>query len=142
MRFLRRGLGSPVAWAATAVFLAAHGAVDDRHAGIPQPRRAAARQQRPAPGGGGGLAAPGDGVHGAGGAAGEDADRLLGVDGQDGNWAGGTLLPGVRAGVAPRGSQFYALFSLQARDARRATGCPSTRWSSTPASTWRSTATR
>jgi 4-amino-4-deoxy-L-arabinose transferase-like glycosyltransferase len=35
------------------------------------------------------------------------------IDGQVGNWAGGTLLPGVRAGVAPQDLMFYALFSLQ-----------------------------
>ena len=35
------------------------------------------------------------------------------IDGQVGNWAGGTLLPGVRAGVAPQDLMYYALFSSQ-----------------------------
>lgn len=35
------------------------------------------------------------------------------IDGQTGNWAGGTLLPGVRAGVAEEDLMYYALFSSQ-----------------------------
>jgi len=35
------------------------------------------------------------------------------VDGQEGPWAGGTLLPGLRAGVTDENLMYYALFSLQ-----------------------------
>ncbi len=111
MRFLRSGLGSPVAWAATAVFLAlmvlwtvvtpAFRSPDE-----PQHVNSVLRL------------ADGDGWPEPGSAFVRPevlrAKTLTGfsaVDGQMGNWIGGTLLPGVRPTIPEDDLQFFVPFS-------------------------------
>jgi 4-amino-4-deoxy-L-arabinose transferase-like glycosyltransferase len=111
MRFLRRGLGSPVSWAATAVFLAvmvlwtvvtpAFRSPDEpQHVnsvlrladgdGWPQPAEAFMRPEV--------LRA-------------KTLTGFSAVDGQRGNWIGGTLLPGVAPRIPEEDLQFFVPYS-------------------------------
>lgn len=111
MRFLRFGLGSPVAWAATAVFLAlmvlwtvvtpAFRSPDEplhvnsvlrlaEGGGWPQPGTASVLPEV--------LRA-------------KTLTGFSAVDGQLGNWIGGTLLPGVRPEIPQEEMKFYVLYS-------------------------------
>jgi hypothetical protein len=113
LHWLRPRGGSPVAWSATAVFLTllvvwSIITPGFRNADEPGHVDSVLRLAE-----GGGWPRP---------AAAHLSDHVLRaktlsgftpVDGQNGNWAGGTLLPGVRRQIPPSNARFYALFSTR-----------------------------
>jgi hypothetical protein len=110
---LRRSVGSPVAWAATAVFIAlmvlwtvitpAFRSPDE-----PQHVNSVVRLVE-----GGGWPEPADAHMSPEVLRAKTLSGFSAVDGQAGNWAGGTLLPGVRPGIAAEDLIYFALYSAQ-----------------------------
>ena len=113
MRFLRPGLGSPVAWAATALFMAvmvlwtvvtpAFRSPDE-----PQHVNSVLRLAE-----GGGWPQPGDAYVMAEVLRAKTLTGFSAVDGQQGNWVGGTLLPGVRPQFTDEEQNYFVPFSTR-----------------------------
>jgi 4-amino-4-deoxy-L-arabinose transferase-like glycosyltransferase len=111
MRFFRRSMGSPVAWTATALFLALMVlwtivTPNFRNPDEPQHVNSILRLAE-----GGGWPAPGHAFVLPEVLRAKTLTGFSAVDGQEGNWVGGTLLPGVRETIPPEELQYYAPFS-------------------------------
>lgn len=111
MRLLRRSVGSPVSWAATAIFVALMVlwtivTPDFRSPDEPQHVDSVLRLAQ-----GGGWPAPGDAYMLPEVLRAKTLSGFSAVDGQQGNWGGGTLLPGVRKTTPKSDLHFYALYS-------------------------------
>lgn len=111
MRFFRRSIGSPVAWVATALFLAlmtfwAIVTPNFRNPDEPQHVNSILRLAE-----GGGWPAPGDAFVMPEVLRAKTLTGFSAVDGQYGPWIGGTLLPGVRETLSQEDLQYFALFS-------------------------------
>jgi 4-amino-4-deoxy-L-arabinose transferase-like glycosyltransferase len=111
MRFFRRSVGSPVAWTATALFIAlmvfwSIVTPNFRNPDEPQHVNSVLRLAE-----GGGWPAPGEAFVLPEVLRAKTLTGFSAVDGQQGNWVGGTLLPGVRETIPPEELQFYAPFS-------------------------------
>lgn len=111
MSFLRRSVGSPVSWAATAIFVALMVlwtivTPDFRSPDEPQHVDSVLRLAQ-----GGGWPAPGDAYMLPEVLRAKTLSGFSAVDGQQGNWGGGTLLPGVRKTIPKADLQYYALYS-------------------------------
>jgi 4-amino-4-deoxy-L-arabinose transferase-like glycosyltransferase len=111
MRFLRRSVGSPVSWAATAVFvtlMVLWSIVTPyfRNPDEPQHVNSVIRLAE-----GGGWPRPGDAYMLPQVLRAKTLTGFSAVDGQQGPWVGGTLLPGVRKTIPKSDLQYYALYS-------------------------------
>src|SRR3954454_11243074 len=108
-----RSVGSPVAWAATVVFVAtmvlwtivtpAFRSPDE-----PQHVNSVLRLAE-----GGGWPAPGEAFVSDEVLRAKTLSGFSGLDGALGNWDGGTLLPGVRPDIAEQDLMYFALYSAQ-----------------------------
>lgn len=110
MRFWR-SVGSPVAWTATAIFLAlmvlwSIVTPNFRNPDEPQHVNSVLRLAE-----GGGWPAPGEAFVLPEVLRAKTLTGFSAVDGQQGNWVGGTLLPGVRETIPPDELMYYAPFS-------------------------------
>ncbi|TFV62896.1 UNVERIFIED_ORG: hypothetical protein E4P37_16135 [Bacillus sp. AZ43] len=106
--------GSPIPWAATVVFVAlmVFWSVLTpwfRNPDEPQHVNSVVRLMQ-----GGGWPAPAEAVMTAEVLRAKTLSGFSAVDGQQGNWAGGTLLPGVRPDIAEEDLVYFALYSAQA----------------------------
>jgi 4-amino-4-deoxy-L-arabinose transferase-like glycosyltransferase len=111
MRIRDHRIGSPVAWAATLVFVALMVVwsvltPQFRNPDEPAHVNSVVRLLE-----GGGWPAPGDARMLPQVLRAKTLSGFSAVDGQQGNWAGGTLLPGVRRTVPTADLMYYALFS-------------------------------
>jgi hypothetical protein len=111
MRFLRRSVGSPVSWAATAIFVALMVlwtivTPNFRNPDEPQHVNSVLRLAQ-----GGGWPAPGDAYMLPEVLRAKTLTGFSAIDGQQGPWVGGTLIPGVRKTIPKADLQFYALYS-------------------------------
>ena len=111
---IRRTLGgSPLAWCATAVFVAllvvwSMITPDFRNPDEPQHVNSVLRVAS-----GGGWPKPAEAHFTEGVLRARTLAGFSAVDGQRGNWSGGTLLPGVRAQLKPSDQKYFALFSTR-----------------------------
>ena len=111
--FRRGSVGSPVAWTATALFLALMTfwtivTPNFRNPDEPQHVNSILRLAE-----GGGWPAPGEAFVMPEVLRAKTLTGFSAVDGQYGPWIGGTLLPGVRETLPPEDLQYFALFSTR-----------------------------
>jgi 4-amino-4-deoxy-L-arabinose transferase-like glycosyltransferase len=113
VRRLRCHLGSPMAWVATAVFVGVMVlwtivTPGFRNPDEPQHVNSVLRIAE-----GGGWPAPAEAYMAPEVLRAKTLTGFSAIDGQQGPWAGGTLLPGIRPGIPEADLMYYALFSHQ-----------------------------
>lgn len=113
MRFLRRSVGSPVSWAATAIFLALLVMWTIVTPAFRNPDEAQHVNSVLRVAQGGGWPAPGHAYVLPEVLRAKTLTGFSAIDGQQGPWAGGTLIPGVRKTMPTSQQHFYALYSSQ-----------------------------